>query len=137
MAKTEIKTRPTEASVEAFLSSVADEQQRAESFRILEMFKHVTGEDAVMWGPAIVGFGSRPLKYASGRELDWMITGFSPRKGNHTLYVLSGSKKQNELLAKLGNHKTGKSCLYVKRLSDVDESILEQLIAEAIKHPAC
>lgn len=137
MAKTEIKTRPTEASVEAFLSSVADEQQRAESFRILEMFKQVTGEDAVMWGPAIVGFGSRPLKYASGRELDWMITGFSPRKGNHTLYVLSGSKKQNELLAKLGNHKTGKSCLYVKRLSDVDESILEQLIAEAIKHPAC
>lgn len=137
MAKTEIKTRPTEASVEAFLNSVADEQQRAESFRILEMFKQVTGEDAVMWGPAIVGFGSRPLKYASGRELDWMITGFSPRKGNHTLYLLGGSGKQEKLLAKLGKFKTGKSCLYIKRLSDVDESILKRLIAEAIKHPGC
>lgn len=135
MAKTEIKTRPTEASVEAFLNSVADERQRAESFRILEMFKRVTGEEPVMWGPAIVGFGSRPLRYASGRELDWMITGFSPRKGNHTLYVLGGSKKQEKLLAKLGKHKTGKSCLYIRRLADVDEAIVEQLIAEAIKQP--
>lgn len=137
MAKTEIKTRPTEASVDAFLNSVADEQQRAESFRILDIFKRVTGEEPVMWGPAIVGFGSRPLKYASGRELDWMITGFSPRKGNHTLYVLGGSKKQKELLANLGKHKTGKSCLYIERLSDVDEAIVEQLIAEAIKHSGC
>ncbi len=137
MAKTEIKTRPTDTSVEAFLNSVADEQQRAESFRILEMFKRVTGEEPVMWGPAIVGFGSRLIKYESGRELDWMITGFSPRKGNHTLYVLCGSKKEEAQLAKLGKYKTGKSCLYIKRLSDVDEAVVEQLIAEAIKHPGC
>lgn len=137
MAKTEIKTRPTDTSVEAFLNSVADEQQRAESFRILEMFKRVTGEEPVMWGPAIVGFGSRLIKYESGRELDWMITGFSPRKGNHTLYVLCGSKKEEALLAKLGKYKTGKSCLYIKRLSYVDEAVVEQLIAEAIKHPGC
>ncbi|MEQ1763067.1 MAG: DUF1801 domain-containing protein [Pyrinomonadaceae bacterium] len=134
MSKVELKTKATDASVDDFLNSVSDEQQREESTRLLKIFERVTGEAPKMWGPAIVGFGTRTLRYDSGREMDWMVTGFSPRKGNLTLYIMDGFDRYDEMLAALGKHKTGKSCLYVKRLSDIDQSVLEQLIAASIKH---
>lgn len=134
MSRIELKTKATDASVNDFLTGVADEQQREESFRLLEVFGRITGDAPKMWGPAIVGFGTRTLRYESGREMDWMITGFSPRKGNLTLYIMDGFDRYDEMLAALGKHKTGKSCLYIKRLSDIDQSVLEQLIAASIKH---
>ena len=134
MAKAELKTRPNDASVEGFLNGVADEQQRIDSFRVLEMMKRVTGEEPKMWGDAIIGFGSQALKYATGRELDWPLTGFSPRKGNLTLYLsMDGFAKYAEHLAKLGKHKTSKACLYVKRLSDIDEAVLADLVKDSVK----
>jgi len=131
MAKAEIKTRPTEVKVEEFLNSVADETRRADAYRVLEIFRRTTGEEPVMWGPAIVGFGSQAWSYADGSKMDWMITGFSPRKQNITLYVVNGSPKQLGLLEKLGPHSTGKSCLYIKKLADVDEKVLEKLVKDA------
>lgn len=132
--KVEIKTRETGASVIDFLNSVADETRRADAFRVLEMFEKTTGEKPKMWGPAIVGFGSQVLTYANGDELDWPIVGFSPRKQNMTLYVICSSPKLSALLEKLGKHKTSVSCLYIKRLSDVDEIILEKIIKDSYKH---
>ena len=134
MADANNKTQQTDASVEAFLNSIGDDQQRADSFKLLELFKRVTGEEPKMWGPSIIGFGLRHLKYESGREMDWMITGFSPRKGTLTLYIMDGFKRYDELMASLGKHKTGKSCLYIKRLSDVDLDVVEDLIADSVKH---
>jgi hypothetical protein len=134
MARYEPKTRATDASVEEFLRSVENEERRADALAVLEMFKRATGEMPKMWGPAIVGFGSRPIKYADGRSLDWPITAFSPRKQNMTLYVISSSPKLSELLAKLGRYSASKSCLYVKRLADVDEKILERLIKDCYSH---
>lgn len=133
MAKAELKTRETSASVEKFINSATDAEQKADAFRVLEMFRKATGEEPKMWGTAIIGFGHRVLKYPNGRELDWMVTGFSPRKGTLTLYVLNGSPKQAELLEKLGKYKTGKGCLYVKRLSDVDEKVLADLIKDSVR----
>lgn len=133
MAKAELKTTPTDESVEAFLNGVADEQRRTDSLRVIEIYKRITGEEPKMWGPAIIGFGSQMLKYASGRELDMPIAAFSPRKASLTFYVLNGSPKESELLDRLGKHKTGKCCLYVKRLSDVDEGVLEKLISLSLK----
>ena len=124
----ELKTKKNAASVESFLNTVKDEQKRADSFTILAMMKKTTGEQPVMWGTSIIGFGNVHLKYATGRELDWMKIGFSPRKQNMTLYVLCHSKEQNELLKKLGRHKTGQSCLYINKLSDVDTTILKKII---------
>ena len=134
MPKHEPKTRETDASVEDFLNSVENETRRTDAFRVLEMFKRATGEEPKMWGPAIVGFGKAPVKYADGSELDWLMTGFSPRKQNMTLYVMSRSPKQPELLAILGTHTTCRSCLYIKRLSDVDEKVLERLIKDCVAY---
>lgn len=134
MAKAEIKTKATDASVEKFLNGVADEGQRADAFRVLEMMRRVTGEEPRMWGASIVGFGEKTYKSpATGREVDWMKIGFSPRKGNLSLYVLHHSETHPELLEKLGKYKTGKGCLYIKRLSDVDEKVLEKLVRKAVK----
>jgi Domain of unknown function (DU1801) len=134
MAKAEIKTKETDASVDEFLNGVADEQQREDSYKVVEMMRRTTGDEPKMWGAAIIGFGNRVYKSpATGREVDWMKIGFSPRKGNLTLYVLNNSEKQEPLLEKLGKHKRGKGCLYVKRLSDVDEKVLEKVIATACK----
>ncbi len=124
----ELKTKKNAASVEGFLNTIKDKQKRDDSFSILEMFTKATGEKPAMWGPSIVGFGNVHLKYPSGRELDWMKIGFSPRKQNLTLYVLCNSKEQNELLKKLGKHKTGQSCLYINKLSDVDPQVLKKII---------
>ena len=133
MAKAQLKTRPNDGDVSAFLEAVADERQRDESFEILEMFRRITGEEPKMWGPAIVGFGSVNLRYASGRELDWPIASFSPRKGNFSLY-LEGYGRQKDLMAKLGKYRLGKSCLYIKKLEDVDRGVLEQLIRGSVEY---
>ena len=131
MAKYEPKTRETDASVEDFLNSVENKGRREDSFRVLEMFTRVTGEKPKMWGPAIVGFGKTMIKYADGRELDWPAVAFSPRKQNLTLYVQPGTEKQKKLLEKLGKYSISVSCLYIKRLSDVDTKVLEKIIADA------
>lgn len=136
MAKETTKTRPTEASVDEFLNSVTDVRRRADAFKLLETYRRITGEKAVMWGPAIVGFGSRVLKYADGRELDWPIAAFSPRKTSLTLYVICDSPNQPKLLSKLGKHTSSVACLYIKKLSDVDEAVLEELIADSVAYVA-
>lgn len=134
MAKAELKTQLTDASVEDFLNSLENPVRRADGFRVLEMFKRVTGEEPKMWGPAIVGFGDSVLKYDSGREMDWMEAAFSPRKANLTLYVICDSPKQPALLTKLGKHTTSVACLYIKRLSDVDEKVLEDVIKDSVEY---
>jgi len=136
MAKAELKTKENDSSVADFLRSVADDQQRADSLRIVEIFEKATGEKPKMWGPSIVGFGHRVLKYDSGRELDWMINGFSPRKANFALYGMTGGAIADELLAKLGKHKTGKGCLYIKKLSDIDENVLSKLVETSCEKAA-
>ena len=131
MAKSELKTKENDGSVEDFLNTVEKESVRDDCRKIADLMSKATGAKPKMWGANIIGFGSRTMKYASGRELDWMIVGFSPRKANITLYLSSGEKWNEELLSKLGKHKTGMGCLYFKRLSDVDEKVLEELINES------
>jgi hypothetical protein len=133
MAKAEIKTKETEASVDDFLNTLENEKVREDCRKISAMMSDATASEPKMWGENIIGFGSRRMKYASGRELDWMIVGFSPRKANLTLYLSTGEAWNEELLSKLGKHKTGMGCLYFKRLADVDENILKNLIEESVK----
>ena len=130
----ELKTKPNILSVEKFLNSIKDEQKRKDSFQVLEMMKKITKEEPIMWGTSIVGFGKYHYKYASGREGDWFLTGFSPRKQNLTLYIMSGFKRYNELMKKLGKHKTGSSCLYINKLDDIDLKVLKELISESVKY---
>ena len=130
----ENKTQATGASVAAFISSIDDKQQRADARKVAAMMRKATGKSAKMWGPSIVGYGAYHYKYASGREGDFLMTGFSPRKQALTVYVIPGFTPFEALMNKLGKYKTGKSCLYIKRLSDVDEKILEQLIDRSVKH---
>lgn len=130
----ENKTVPTDQDVEQFLNSVEDERKRQDSFTILELMKQITGEEPKMWGSSMVGFGSYHYKYDSGREGDMMLTGFSPRKQNLTLYLMGGFEQHEELLKKLGKHTLGKGCLYIKRLSDVDMPTLKTLIEESFKY---
>lgn len=134
MAKAEIKTKETEASVEDFFDKIADETVRADSRKIAEMMRAATGSEPKMWGASLVGFGSRRVKYASGREIDWLVVGFSPRKANFSLYMSTGEAWNEDLLSKLGRHKTGMGCLYIKRLSDVDENILREMIGESARN---
>ncbi len=134
MAKYELKTKKNEASVEDFLNSIENEERRSDGFRVLEMFKRITGEEPKMWGPAIIGFGDSKYKYPDGREIDWMTAAFSPRKQNLTLYVVCGSPKQPALLEKLGKHSTSVSCLYIKRLKDIDEKVLESIIKDSYQY---
>jgi hypothetical protein len=128
----ELKTKPTGADVTAFLNGVADEQKRRDCFTLVEIMRAATGAEPQMWGDAIVGFGSQHYRYASGREGDWPIIGFSPRKQNLTLYLTYGYEQYADLLAKLGKHSTGKACLYVKRLSDVDMPTLLELVDQSV-----
>jgi hypothetical protein len=130
----ENKTRPTEADVLGFINSVDDERKRQDSLTVLALMREVTGEEPKMWGGSIVGFGSYHYKYASGREGDAPITGFSPRKQALTLYIMGGFEQYDDLLAKLGKHTTGSSCLYVKRLSDVDLDVLRELVTKSVDH---
>ena len=132
MARTENKTQPTRADVEAFLDAVADPQRRADCRRVLALMEAATGAPAEMWGPSIIGFGRYRYRYESGREGEWMVTGFSPRKNDLTLYIMPGFEHHEALLAKLGKHKTGKSCLYLKRLADIDMGVLEQIVHASV-----
>lgn len=132
----ELKTKPNEASVEDFLNGVPDQKKRQDSFAILDLMKQVTGDEPIMWGDSIVGFGTYKYKYASGRKGEWPITGFSPRKQNLTLYIMSGFDEYDELLENLGKHSTGKSCLYIKKLEDVDQDVLRELVSKSVDHMA-
>ena len=133
MAKAELKTQATGADVDAFIDSVGDESQRADARTLVKLMSKATRAKPKMWGAAIIGFGSRVLKYESGRELDWMVIGFSPRKGATTLYLGAEVLQQADLLNKLGKHKTGKGCLYIKSLADVDAKVLDAMIAKSVK----
>jgi hypothetical protein len=130
----EMKTRATDGNVETFLAAVSDEARREDCFRVLEIMKRVTGDEPKLWGAGMVGFGSYHYRYDSGREGDWFVTGFSPRKANLTLYIMAGLDRYTELLERLGKFKTGKSCLYVKKLADVDEAVLTELIAASVEN---
>jgi len=130
----ELKTKKNDASVEAFLNSVSDEKKRTDSFATLELMREVTGDEPAMWGTRIIGFGSYHYTYASGREGDWFLVGFSPRKRNLTLYIMAGFEQYDALLAQLGKYKTGKSCLYINRLEDVDIAVLRELVRQSVDH---
>jgi hypothetical protein len=129
----ELKTKKNDSSVEGFLQGVADPQQREDSFRIVELMKAVTGSEPAMWGDSIVGFGDCHYKYASGREADWFLAGFSPRKGNLTFYLAADLAQYESLLKKLGKYKTGKGCLYIKKLEDVNLPALRELVKTSVK----
>ncbi len=128
------KTKPTKVSVTAFIKGIEDEQMRRDARKVAAMMREATGSRARMWGANIVGFGEYHYKYESGREGDFMIAGFSPRKQALTLYVIPGFKHFESLMSKLGKYKTGKSCLYIRRLSDVDEQVLKRLIVGSVKY---
>lgn len=133
MAKAELKTKVNAASVEGFLNSVEDEQKRSDCFEILKIMQQVTKEKPKMWGASIVGFGTYHYKGASGREGDWMLTGFSPRKQNLTLYLMGGFDMHKDLLKKLGKYKTSVGCLYIKKLDDIDKKVLKALVTQTVK----
>jgi hypothetical protein len=130
----ELTTQPTGDDVDAFLAAVPDERRRADARAVCDLLARVTGEPAVMWGKAIVGFGRRHLRYDSGRELDWMVIGFSPRKASTTIYLAGGLDAYADLLGRLGKHTTGAGCLYLKRLADVDPAVLEDLLTRSVAH---
>ena len=126
----ELKTTPNRQSVSEFLDKVEDEKKRADCYDLLDLMQEVTSESPHMWGDSIVGFGSYHYRYASGREGDWFLTGFSPRKQNLSLYIMAGFDRYETLMEQLGKYKAGKSCLYIKRLEDVDR----QLVEESVQH---
>ncbi len=130
----ELKTRPTKASVQAFLQAVPDPARRKDCFTVLKMMKEVTKARPIMWGPSIVGFGSYAYKYVSGRKLEWPVAAFSPRKQALTLYIMPGFADYSELMSKLGKYKTGVCCLYLKSLADVDMAILKKLVEASVAH---
>ena len=131
---TELKTKKNRRSVKAFVDGIEDDQKRKDCREVMKMMRKITGKQARMWGDSIVGFGSYHYRYASGREGDFFLTGFSPRKRNLTLYVMPGFTKYGSLMKKLGKHKTGKSCLYIKTLGDVDRGVLAELIEKSVEH---
>ncbi len=131
----ELKTKATNQNPKDFLKTIEPEEKREDSLILLELFKKVTGEDAVMWGTSIVGFGKYHYKSErSTQEGDWPLVGFSPRKQNITLYIMAGNKESTELLAKLGKHKASGGCLYIKRLADVDQKVLATLIKKSFQY---
>jgi hypothetical protein len=129
----EPKTRPTGQSVKKFLDGIRDKTRREDCYTVLRLMKRATKAEPRMWGPSIVGFGEYRLQYASGRELDWPLTGFSPRKQALTLYLLDCEGRHSALLRKLGKHKTSKACLYIQRLADVDSKVLAELINQSVR----
>jgi hypothetical protein len=129
----ENKTRPGKQSVAQFLNAIEDTQRRKDAKKVAAMMRKATGKRATLWGASIVGFGKYHYKYASGREGDWALVGFSPRKQNLVVYIMPGFSEFPQLMKKLGKYKTGKSCLYLKKLDDVDEGVLEKLIERSVK----
>ena len=134
VAKSENKTQPTTASVEAFLQSIEHETRRADGFALLELFNRITGMKPKMWGPSIVGYGRYHYKYESGREGDFLLTGFSPRKSALSIYIMPGYRDMSEKLERLGKHKTGRSCLYINKLDDIDLTVLEEIVLDGIAY---
>lgn len=130
----ENKTRTTDKSVQAFIDSVEDERKREDCLALVQLMQDVTGEEPRMWGDTMVGFGSYHYKYASGREGDMFLAGFSPRKQNLTLYIMAGFDEYEALLSRLGKYKTGKACLYVKSLRDVDMDVLKDMVERSVQH---
>lgn len=128
----EQKTRPTDADVEAFLESIEDEEMRHDARRLVRLMRGVTRRPPVMWGPSIVGFGRYRYRYASGREGEWMLTGFAPRRREFSLYLMCGLDGNPDLLKRLGKHRRGKGCLYVRRLADVDLRVLRELVRRSV-----
>lgn len=133
MAKQKNKTQPTEVNPADFIAGMENEQKRKDAEWVLQMMQEVTGEPPQMWGPSIIGFGTYHYVYASGREGDWMLTGFSPRKAAISIYLMGGAGQEQERLDKLGKHKVGKSCLYIKRLSDVDTDVLREMVESSVR----
>lgn len=134
MAKNKNKTTQNEKSVEDFLNAIADETKRTDSYALIKIMQEITGESPKMWGGSIIGFGSYHYKYESGREGDMPIVGFSPRKTALTLYIMNGFARYDELLTQLGKHKIGKSCLYIKKLADVDSTVLNEMITLSVAY---
>ena len=132
----ELKTKKNEASVDAFLDSVNDEKKRDACRVVADIMQEVTGAEPKMWGSSIVGYGQYHYKYASGREGDWFLTGFAPRKRNLTLYIMDGFTGYDDVLSGLGKYKTGKSCLYINKIDDIDTGVLRDLIEKSVKHVA-
>jgi hypothetical protein len=130
----QLKTQPNDKSVTDFLDSVENDTKREDSFTILELMKEATGVEPIMWGDSIIGFGTYHYKYASGREAEWFLTGFSPRVQNLTLYIMDGFDEYDKLLGNLGKHSTGKSCLYVKRLENIDLEVLKEMVEKSVAH---
>lgn len=128
---TELKTKKTNINVDAFIKKIPEEQKQKDALVIMELMEKATKAKGKMWGTSIIGFGDRHLKYESGRELDWFIMGFSPRKQNFALYV-SGAVEQQSLLKKLGKHKTGKGCLYINKLEEVNLLVLNEIIVKGL-----
>lgn len=130
----ELKTKKNNASVEAFLNGIENEKRKKDSFAVLEILKNCTKNEPSMWGSNIVGFGNHHYKYASGREGNWFLVGFSPGKQHLTLYIMTGFGRYGEIMKKLGKHKTGKSCLYINKLEDIDVNVLEEIIQASTKY---
>ena len=129
-----IKTKPTTVSVEGFINAIDDEQKRKDSFVLLEMMSKASGEEPVLWSSSVIGFGIKRYKSpATGREVDWLRIGFSPRKANLSIYISIGIKEHAEALKKLGKHKTGVGCLYINKLEDIDLKVLEGMIDASLK----
>jgi hypothetical protein len=134
LVKIENKTQPTAMSVNYYLAGLGPERRRDDARAVNAMMRRVTAAVPKMWGDSIVGFGKTHYKYASGREGDWFLVGFAPRKTNLVLYITSGFKEYAPLMRKLGKHKTGKSCLYIDKLDDIDMNVLEQLVAKSVAY---
>ncbi len=134
MAKAQNKTAPSDQSVLEFLEGIEHPVRRADGLELLKIFEEVTGWEPRMWGTSIVGFGRYHYKYESGREGDFMITGFSPRKANLSIHILPGYRDLGEKMTRLGKHKTGKSCLYVNKLTDIDTAVLKEIIQDGVSY---
>jgi hypothetical protein len=131
---TNLKTKPTKKSVREFLNKIPDPVKRRDSLALLDIMRKAAKSEPAMWGESIVGFGSYHFTYESGREAHWFLTGFSPRKQDLTLYIMSGFEEFAPLMKKLGKHKTGKACLYIKKLDDIDREVLGELIQRSVEH---
>lgn len=129
----ELKTRPTEASVADFIASVENETRRADASTVLALMQRVTGEAPRMWGPSIVGFGSYRYTNTQGKDFEWFLTGFSPRKANLVCYIMPGYGQFDDVMERIGKHKTGKACLYINKLADIEMAVLEELVTKSVE----
>lgn len=134
MARSDNKTKPTRQRPEDFIASIENETRRSDAMRLLALFRETTSLAPKMWGPSMIGFGRYHYKYESGREGDFMLTGFSPRKSSLVVYIMPGYRDMSEPLSRLGKHKLGKSCLYINKLADIDEAVLQEIIRDGVQY---